>query len=286
MARRNLPVLSFYKTMLLLSRIICVFKGANPVKIVGLDVPRWVPNGTNHVILDCEYRYTENDLRLVVKWFFNDDSEPVYQWIPQLEKRHVAEFLHGRLNLNYTANSGDRYSRYRALYILNPSIEMSGKYTCHVASLAGQDSRHEEMLVFVPATTFNFNFTKCSASEVSFLCDARGLYPRPLISVTIQPLDYKNQKTYKKIHSRVNKSGATYDASITGILSTAGLARHQPPLLECKVEIPGTHYKISKQISYFPSLHDTNKGDPGLCFTIFFPIIFAWLTSLRYLVAV
>ncbi|XP_022243464.1 uncharacterized protein LOC111086130 isoform X2 [Limulus polyphemus] len=260
MAMRNLPVLSFYKTILLLSRIISLLKGANPVKIVSLDVPRWVPNGTNHVILDCEYRYTENDLRLVVKWFFNDDSEPVYQWIPQLEKRHVAEFLHGRLNLSYTANSGDRYSRYRALYILNPSIEMSGKYTCHVASLAGQDSRHQEMLVFIPATTFNFNFTKCSDSEVSFLCNARGLYPRPRISLSIQPLDNKEQKTYKKIHSRVNKSGATYDASITGKLFTAGLAGHQPPLLECKVEIPGTHYKISKQISYFPSLHDTNKA--------------------------
>ncbi|XP_013790090.2 uncharacterized protein LOC106473948, partial [Limulus polyphemus] len=247
---------------------------------INFEVPRWVPNGTSHVILDCRYRYTENDLRLVVKWFFNDDSEPVYQWIPELEKRHVAEFLLGRLNLSFSLNSGDRYSRYRALYILNPSLEMSGKYTCHVASLAGQDSRHQEMFVFVPATTFNFTLTKCSETEVSFLCDARGLYPRPHISVSLPSMDHEDKKIYKRTKSQVIKIGATYSTSLTGKLFVSDLADRRPPVLECRVEIPGTNYKISKQISYFPGLHNASTGDPGFCHTTIFPFLLALFISL------
>ncbi|XP_076325537.1 uncharacterized protein LOC143233292 isoform X2 [Tachypleus tridentatus] len=272
MAKMNFTALSFYKTMLLFSRLVSLLKDANPVKIINFEVPRWVPNGTSHVILDCRYRYTENDLRLVVKWFFNDDSEPVYQWIPELEKRHVAEFLFGRLNLSFSVDSSDRYSRYRALYILNPSLEMSGKYTCHVASLAGQDSRHQEMLVYVPATTFNFTLTKCSETEVSFLCDARGLYPRPHISVSLLPLDYEDKKTYKRTTSQVIKTDATYSTSLTGTLFVSEFPDRRPPVLECRVEIPGTNYKISKQISYFP-------GNPSFSHSVISLFLLAFLIS-------
>lgn len=106
-------------------------------------------NGTDEsVILDCEYVYTQNDIRLVVKWFFEDDSEPVYQWIPELGVRHVAGILRGKLDLKYSVNTVDAYSKYRALRIERPSTELSGKYTCLVTSLAGQDSRSQLMTVF------------------------------------------------------------------------------------------------------------------------------------------
>ncbi|GBN18706.1 hypothetical protein AVEN_150846-1 [Araneus ventricosus] len=119
------------------------------VEIRRLSVPRWVENGTEKsVTLDCEYVYNENDIRLVVKWFFEENLEPVYQWIPELGVRHTSGILHGRLDLNYTVNTVDAYSRYRALKISEPSTELSGKYTCLVTSLAGQDSRAQLMTVF------------------------------------------------------------------------------------------------------------------------------------------
>ncbi|GIY03530.1 ig-like domain-containing protein [Caerostris darwini] len=119
------------------------------VEIRRLSVPRWVENGTEKsVTLDCDYVYNQNDIRLVVKWFFEDNLEPVYQWIPELGVRHTSGILHGRLDLNYTVNTVDTYSRYRALKISQPSTELSGKYTCLVTSLAGQDSRAQLMTVF------------------------------------------------------------------------------------------------------------------------------------------
>ncbi|GIY97620.1 hypothetical protein CEXT_551201 [Caerostris extrusa] len=50
-------------------------RGTNSVEIRRLSVPRWIQNGTEDaVVLDCEYVYTENDFRLVVKWFFRGQS--------------------------------------------------------------------------------------------------------------------------------------------------------------------------------------------------------------------
>lgn len=106
-------------------------------------------NGTeDSIVLDCEYIYNENDFRLVVKWFFEDNLEPVYQWIPELNKRHTSGVLKNRLDMDFSVNTVDAYSRFRALRISKPSTELSGKYTCLVTSLAGQDSREQKMTVF------------------------------------------------------------------------------------------------------------------------------------------
>lgn len=119
------------------------------MEIKRLSVPRWVRNGTiESVVLDCEYIYNENDFRLVVKWFFENNLEPVYQWIPELNRRHTSGVLKDRLDMDFAINTADTYSRFRALRIPKPSTELSGKYTCVVTSLAGQDSREQVMTVF------------------------------------------------------------------------------------------------------------------------------------------
>ncbi|KAH9368073.1 hypothetical protein HPB48_001027 [Haemaphysalis longicornis] len=84
--------------------------GCVGVRIRRLSVPRWVRNGTERpVVLDCEYVYNENDLKLVVKWFFNDGLEPVYQWIPEMRVREAFGVLQGRMDDAYSVNSRDRY---------------------------------------------------------------------------------------------------------------------------------------------------------------------------------
>jgi hypothetical protein len=48
-------------------------------------VPQLVKNGSGRsLILDCEYTLSpdEEAAGLVVKWFFNSQPAPVYQWIP------------------------------------------------------------------------------------------------------------------------------------------------------------------------------------------------------------
>lgn len=47
-----------------------------------MRVPEVIQYGTrDRVTLDCDY-VTSNVTGLVVKWFFENKSQPVYQWIP------------------------------------------------------------------------------------------------------------------------------------------------------------------------------------------------------------
>jgi hypothetical protein len=55
------------------------------LQITDLKVPQLVKNGSGRsLILDCEYTLSpdEEAAGLVVKWFFNSQPAPVYQWIP------------------------------------------------------------------------------------------------------------------------------------------------------------------------------------------------------------
>ncbi|KAG0430980.1 hypothetical protein HPB47_022204 [Ixodes persulcatus] len=131
-------------------------EGCLGVTIRRLSVPRWVRNGTDpRVVLDCEYVYNEIDLKLVVKWFFNDGLGPVYQSIPEIKSREAFGVLQGRLDPSFSVNSRDDYSQYRAIRIPRPTRKLSGKYTCVVASLAGQDARHQDMTVYGECCTEN-----------------------------------------------------------------------------------------------------------------------------------
>lgn len=52
------------------------------VRIINMRVPEVFQYGTlDSVTLDCDY-VTDNVTGLVVKWFYMDKSQPVYQWIP------------------------------------------------------------------------------------------------------------------------------------------------------------------------------------------------------------
>ncbi|XP_054152875.1 uncharacterized protein LOC128951650, partial [Oppia nitens] len=137
------------------------------VEIQSLFVPRFVENGTeDSVILDCVYTLDPiDDKNLVVKWFLNDDPEPIYQWIPELNARHASKRLYGRINMDFAVNTADPMTKYRALNILRPTIDLSGKYSCHVLSLSSQDSEEETMIVFATPKTFDFNYTRTKDKE-------------------------------------------------------------------------------------------------------------------------
>ncbi|KAH7945454.1 hypothetical protein HPB49_011039 [Dermacentor silvarum] len=232
------------------------------VVIRRLSVPRWVRNGTETpAVLDCEYVYNENDLKLVVKWFFNDGPEPVYQWIPEMRVREAFGVLQGRLDDTFSVNSRDAYSQYRAIRILRPTWELSGKYTCVVASLAGQDVRHQEMTVFVPATSFSFNYSNSLQSadqnprlrsqepSVRFLCAARGTYPKPELKLFLikggrrRPVGEAGVRTFTR---------ATAEGLFEVVLH-ADMAESQlsslADLFECVLEIPYSNYAQTRRLS-------------------------------------
>lgn len=78
------------------------------------------------MILDCDYSIEDHEKKgLVVKWYFTNKQTQVYQWIPNSKPISLG-ILKGKLNLDYQAD-GDDYKARRALKIIRPTTELSGK---------------------------------------------------------------------------------------------------------------------------------------------------------------
>ncbi|XP_015920038.1 uncharacterized protein [Parasteatoda tepidariorum] len=257
------------------------FKISLAVQIRRLSVPRWVENGTeSFVTLDCDYVYNENDIQLVVKWFFEENLQPVYQWIPELGVRHTSGILSDRLDLNYTVNTVDAYQRFRALKITQPSIELSGKYTCLVTSLAGQDSRAQFMTVFVPAQTMDVKFQR-NSNYLNVSCEATGLYPRPKINLyRILPKE-RTPSVVKDAQTFIANSKDTYNTTLYKSFDHQELLMPGTSGFECVVEIPGTNYQRRKRVAYYADLTSSQHCHSPQNFIVIFLIVASGLCILH-----
>ena len=97
--------------------------GVSPVKLESLTVPSQVQNGTvPHIILDCPYSLSLSEKDgMVLKWYLNSRTVPIYQWIPPSHPQGLGA-MRGRIDLDFEI-SIDPYTRHRALYIYNPTVE-------------------------------------------------------------------------------------------------------------------------------------------------------------------
>ncbi|KAG8196116.1 hypothetical protein JTE90_007852 [Oedothorax gibbosus] len=234
-----------------------VINDCDSAEIRRLSVPRWIQNGTeDSVVLDCDYAYNENDFRLVVKWFFQDNTEPVYQWIPELNNRHVSGVLKGRLDTDFAVKTADMYSRYRAIKILRPTTELSGKYTCLVTSLAGQDYREQVMTVFVPPKEFELSYTEMSDSSVNVSCEAIRLFPLPVLRLYLgSSIGSPLQEVIDAKQTSKQRPSMSYDAYVHRTFSSAELSKSgESVVFECTLELPGTNYAKAKRIAYYPGI--------------------------------
>jgi hypothetical protein len=124
----------------------------NPVSTLG---PIVIKNGSeSSVVLDCDYAPNENDYVLskekptflVVKWFFNNDPRPVYQWVHSKKPQDLG-VLKGKINTEYRF-SEDNVTMYRAIQILNPTTNLSGEYKCTVFNLDVEKSQTRKMIIY------------------------------------------------------------------------------------------------------------------------------------------
>ncbi|KAL3196639.1 hypothetical protein MRX96_015409 [Rhipicephalus microplus] len=209
------------------------------VTIRRLIVPRWVRNGSETpAVLDCEYVYNENDLKLVVKWFFNDGAEPC---------------------LPVDTRDGGCY---RAIRILRPTWELSGKYTCVVTSLAGQDARHQHMTIFVPARTFSFNYSNSpppldrllrphtAELPLSLQCVARGTFPQPVLTLFL--LKGGRRRPATEAGLRTFTTATIEDGLFDVALHADAFEGHLSSLadlFECVLEIPYSNYVLTRRMT-------------------------------------
>lgn len=125
---------------------------ASAIEITKLTVPRVVESGLEGPFdLDCQYRCNESDSKLVVKWFFNGEPQPFYQWIAEMQKPVVAERYEQSLDMDrsHAPGGADACNTHTwQLRLVRPTIDMSGKYRCEVLTLDDQDSAEASMMVF------------------------------------------------------------------------------------------------------------------------------------------
>ncbi|KAJ6215850.1 hypothetical protein RDWZM_010350 [Blomia tropicalis] len=194
------------------------------VKIQQIKVPKYVENGTSSsVVLDCIYTMNpEEDFNLVVKWFFNEDSEPIYQWIAEFNSRHVPQRYEGRVNPNYQVpNNSDPWQRHRALMLLRPTVDLNGRYSCHVISIMSQDSAEATMIVYVNGG---------SSTQTEIECSVQNVYPLPELTIYqvetdgLRPRSLQNARLSQNITKLPN---GAFSVSVTVYVDDTELLHQQ-----------------------------------------------------------
>lgn len=220
------------------------------VQITDLRVPSSVRNGSGPVVLDCEYSLRPEEVSeqsgLVVKWFFNNGPEPVYQWIPGQKPQELG-ILRGKLKLGHRA-SDNVATMHRALYIVNPTIELSGEYKCAVSTFKDEDFMIKKMIVFAPEKRMDLRQIKPTMELVNVTCSAQGIYPEPKIAIFRKP---KRTRMDGVTVETMSRNGA-YDILATKMFDDTLLPLST--VFECELWIPETNYSTRKSVVYFPGM--------------------------------
>ncbi|CAG0881269.1 unnamed protein product [Darwinula stevensoni] len=254
---------------LLTCLIVISAQGIMGVKIEALHVPDFVKyNSEEFVILDCDYSFEDREKNsLVVKWHFNENSFPVYQWIPGAKPPQDLGVLKDRLDLTYEA-SGDDYTKYRALKILHPSPDLSGSYKCRVSSFDGEDSAMKTMTVYAPAKIMTFEIQDApNGGDMEMItCSASGISPQPEVEIFVDaPTGTGTDRTRDRLlGGRLNLTyvdGQGYAVMLTRLVNTREL--WGDVILECVISIPGTPYKLRRDIKFFAVERNRNTEGRG-----------------------
>ncbi|XP_049518593.1 uncharacterized protein LOC119444661 [Dermacentor silvarum] len=241
---------------------------ASSLHILHLSVPKWVQNGTeDSVVLDCVYNANREDEHLVIKWFLNDDPQPIYQWIPELNKRFVSSRLKDRINLDYSLTNGNSFTKFRALNLVRPTTELSGRYSCHVMSLAGQDSESKLMTVYAPPKRFDFTFERVSAHVTNLSCEVDGVFPQPTLflyqSSGRDPVSRPVASAPARLAPPTPAEGAAgYHVRLTYALDSRTLdaSGHVEYVFECVLAIPETNFRQQRRLEFEPGKECTVRN--------------------------
>ncbi|XP_063229954.1 uncharacterized protein LOC134535038 isoform X2 [Bacillus rossius redtenbacheri] len=245
--RKHVDALCFFT----FAAVIATFplRGAAAVKLTAVSFPDAIRNGSvADVVLDCEYSVDEQDRQPgklpVVKWFFNGDPQPVYQWIPPDQRPQDLGVLKGRLNLGYRATR-DRSTMHRALQILNPTTELSGEYMCQISTFDDEQTLAKKMIIFEPEKTFEImSIKENDNSAVNITCIAEGVFPQPQLTIT-SDIGEMEQEVFK-----VMRDGA-FDVATSVLLDDDLLP--SPTQFDCELQIPEANYTKKTGLLYHPA---------------------------------
>ena len=130
------------------------------------------------------------------------------------------------------------HTRYRAIKITRPSIDLAGTYHCKVSSLMSEEMANAHMLVYSPVTESSFKSRRLPNSKVNVSCTFSGVFPLPNVKLTWGKFDLFADK----MTAEVNPYSECYEVTIHKVLE-----HHELPSetkFGCEIEIPGTDYFV------------------------------------------
>ena len=225
--------------------VLLICAAVQSVQISELVIPKAVEVGSANVVLDCNYNFNSSEeLGLEVKWYFNGSPAPFFQWIAGLmdsEPQLIDKKFAGKIDLNYTGGSSN-YTRYRALLLHSPTLDMAGTYTCKVSSFISEAVETEEMVVYAPATSSSFRQQRVGGSKVNISCEFSGLFPVPDIKLTWGSFALFEDSLVITPHKE------SYDVLIHKTLEHSELPSET--VFGCELSIPGTEYLVREEAIY------------------------------------
>ncbi|CAG4985051.1 unnamed protein product [Colias eurytheme] len=235
-----------------LLKLTIILQYVQSVRIINMRVPEVLQYGTRDTItLDCDY-VTANVTGLVVKWFFNERSQPVYQWIPP-QRPQALGVLKNKLDLSFKI-SNNPYTQHRALRIIEPSTELTGNYTCVVSTFLAEDERTKPMTIFVPEKRFDMIMDRLNDGYLNIICSVEGVFPKPELVILAgnRPLNAK---------SSLNLIEGRYTALTSAVVKI----QHLPPTVEilCDMQVPLANYYSRKRDIFYRDPHLTTYDPPG-----------------------
>ncbi|XP_045459587.1 uncharacterized protein LOC123670126 [Melitaea cinxia] len=162
-----------------------LYMGVQAKILLNIRGPGVFVNGSRDAVtLDCEF-YTENLKDLSIKWYYMNDiikkPQLMYKWKPP-DKPQTFSIFENKLDLSYTV-SNNSFTKHRALRILKPVPEMSGRYVCYVSNSESDETIIHSLTIFEPEKNFDLFFHRSEDGYLNIICLAKGIYPKPQIKL-------------------------------------------------------------------------------------------------------
>lgn len=240
-------------------------RNTQAIQITRLYVPDVVDSGkAGPFELDCQFRCNATDAKLVVRWFFNDEIEPFYQWIAEMEDPVVVERFRERLEINRTQGDpeGCGLSSWQ-LRIVRPTVDMTGRYRCHVFSLDNEDSAEASMIVFEPPTTFHFNYTKWTPDKLTLQCEVTATFPVPTLKLYRVSATTGEQAELEDVQMSIEKRKRLFHVSLLSDVPERTLPQDEETVFECVLSYKDVTRMRSEKITYVPGMTKAAEKDPS-----------------------
>ncbi|CAG2100241.1 unnamed protein product [Medioppia subpectinata] len=152
------------------------------VRITGMSPTQYMEkDSSGSVVLDCQFEMDERwDTMAILKWYHKGDPTSIYQWIISKDRREYSDKIEPFVDKNYSID--DKLTKFRAIRLINPPINLSGEYECSVQSMDGHDSKSTQLIIYETAKAFTMNVIEVD-NGVNITCEGTGLSPQPKLTL-------------------------------------------------------------------------------------------------------